>query len=113
SCPLTAALVRAFIEFADLQLEERHFDEALAILEEARSLRPEPAVLDRLNLLGAEIEYRARRFDAATADFERVANSNSQFAPVAMFNAALGALQTGDQLRFIATANEFAKKGSD
>jgi lipopolysaccharide biosynthesis regulator YciM len=113
SCPRDAALVPAFIEFADLQLEERHFDEALAILEEARSLRPEPAVLDRLNLLGAEIEYRARRFDAATADFERVANSDSQLAPVAMFNAALGALQTGDQTRFIATANEFAKKGSD
>jgi lipopolysaccharide biosynthesis regulator YciM len=113
SHPQNAALVPAFIEFAQLQLEERHFDEALAILDEARSLRPELAVLDRLKLLGAEIKYQARRFDAATADFEQIANSDSQLAPVAMFNAALGALQKGDQARFIATANEFAKKESD
>jgi tetratricopeptide (TPR) repeat protein len=113
SHPQNAALVPAFIEFAQLQLEERHFDEALGILDEAQSLRPELAVLDRLKLLGAEINYQARRFDAATADFEQIANSDSQLAPVAMFNAALGALQKGDQARFIATATEFAKKGSD
>jgi Tfp pilus assembly protein PilF len=113
SHPQNAALVPGFIEFAQLQLEERHFDEALSILEEARSLRPEPTVLDRLNLLGAEIKYRARRFDAATADFEQVASSDSQLAPVAMFNAALGALQKGDQARFIAKVEEFGKKTSD
>lgn len=113
SHPPNSALAPAFIEFAQLKLEDRRFDEALAILDEARKLRPEPAVLDRLNLLGAETKYRARRFDAATADFEQIASSESQLAPVAMFNAALGALQQGDQARYIATANEFAKKGSD
>jgi outer membrane protein assembly factor BamD (BamD/ComL family) len=113
SCPQNPALAPAFIEFAQLQLEERRFDEALAILDEARRLRPEPAVLDRLNLLGAEIKYRARRFVAATADFEQISNSGSQLAPVAMFNAALGALQTADQARFVAKVDEFGKKAGD
>ena len=108
-----AALAPAFIEFAQLQLEERRFDEALAILDEARGLRPEPVVLDRLSLLGAEIKYRARRFDAATADFEQIASSESQLAPVAMFNVALSALQKGDQAGFIAKVDEFGKKTSD
>jgi TolA-binding protein/lipopolysaccharide biosynthesis regulator YciM len=108
-----AALAPAFLEFARFELEDRHFDEALAILSEARALQPEQAVLDRLNLLAAETKYRARRFDAATADFEQIARSDSQLAPVAMFNAALGSLEKGDEARFVANVEEFSKKIGD
>ncbi len=113
SHPQNAALALAFIEFAQLESEDGHFDEALAILDETRTLRPEPTVLDRLNLLVAETKYRARRFEAATADFEQIASSDSQLAPVAMFNAALGALQKGDQARFVAKVDELGKKTTD
>ncbi len=95
--PLNPALTPAFIEFAQFELEDRRFDEALTILDDARMLRPEPAMLDRVNLLAAEVKYRARRFDVATADFEQIARSGSALAPVAMFNSALGSLQQGDR----------------
>ena len=111
--PTNAALGPAFLDCARFEMEERRFDEALEILNEARTLRPEPPVLDRINLLAAEINYRSRRFDAATADFEQVANSSSQLAPVAMFNAALGALQKGDEPRFVANVQQLGTKTND
>ena len=113
SYPQNAALAPAFLDFARFQVEEHRFDEALEILNDARALRPEPAALDRVNLLAAEINYRTRRFDAATADFEQVATSDSQLAPVAMFNAALGALQKGDETRFVANVEQLATRTSD
>lgn len=111
--PPNAALAPAFLDFARFEMEERRFDEALAILNDARDLRPEPAALDRVNLLAAEINYRTRRFDAATADFERVATSSSQLAPVATFNAALGALQKGDGPRFVANVQQLGSRAND
>ena len=111
--PQNPALAPAFIEFAQFELEDRSFDEALAILNDTRSLQPEAAVLDRLNMLAAEIKYRARRFDSATADFEQIARSESELATAATFNAALGWLQKGDQMRFVANVEELGKKASD
>jgi TolA-binding protein len=111
--PPDAALTPAFIEFAQFELEDRRFDEALTILDDARTLRPNAAMLDRVDLLAAEIEYRAKRFDTATSGFEKVARSGSALAPVAMFNSALGSLQQGDEPRFVANVEEFAKKTSD
>ena len=111
--PQNPALAPAFLDFARFEIEDRRFDEALAILSDARSLRPEPATLDRLNLLAAEINYRSRRFDAATADFEKLATSGSQLAPVAMFNAALGALQNGDETRFVANVEQLGTNAKD
>ena len=70
-------------------------------------------MLDRLDLLAAKIEYRARRFDAATADFERIARAESQIAPVALFNAALSSLQNGNEVRFAANADEFGRRAGD
>jgi TolA-binding protein len=111
--PQSPVLASAFLEFAQLELEERHFDEALAILNEAQTLRPEPAVLDRVNLLAAQIQYRAKHFDAATAGFDQIAHSDSPLASPAMFNAALSWLQKGDEVRFLADAEEFGNKTKD
>jgi TolA-binding protein len=49
----------------------------------------------------------------ATADFEKLAGSDSQLAPVAMFNAALGALQKGDEMRFAANVQQLGTKSAD
>lgn len=111
--PPLPALAPAFLEFAQLELEEHHFDEALAILNEARSLRPEGAVLDRVNLLAAQIQYYARHFDAAIAQYEQIARSDSTLASMATYNAALSWLQKGDEPRFLATAEEFGNQTKD
>ncbi len=111
--PQLSVLASAFLEFAQLELEDRHFDEALTILNEARTLRPEPAVLDRVNSLAAQIQYHAKHFDAATAGFEQIGHSDSTLASLAMFNAALSWLQKGDETRFLADAEEFGNKTKD
>ena len=108
--PIFAA---ALLEYANLELQDRHFDEALAILNEAGSLRPEPALADRINFLAAQIQYHARHFDLATASFEQIGHSDSALASPAMFNAALSGLQKGDNTRFLADAEEFGNKSRD
>ncbi len=109
----SAALAPAFLEFARLELEDRRFDEALAILNEAQALKPESAVLDRIKLLAAETDYHARRFGAATAGFEQIAHSSSPLATMSMFNASVGWLQLENHTHFLADYQEFAKKGGD
>jgi hypothetical protein len=103
----------ALLEYANLELEDRHFDEALGILNDAGSLRPEPAVADRINFLAAQIQYHARHFDLATDRFEQIGHSDSALASPAMFNAALSGLQKGDNTRFLADAEEFGTKSRD
>jgi len=70
-------------------------------------------VLDRVNLLAAQIQYRAKHFDAATAGFDKIGHSDSTLASLATFNAALSWLQKGDEARFMADAEEFGKKTKD
>src|SRR3989454_5165617 len=108
--PQLPILASAFLEFARLGLEDRHFGEALAILNDARSLRPEPAGLECVNFLAGQLQYHGKNFDAAIADFEQIGRSDSTLAPVAMFNAALSWLQKGDDSRFLADAEEFGNK---
>jgi tetratricopeptide (TPR) repeat protein len=109
----SASLAPAFLKFAELEMEDRHFDEALAILNGARALLPNAATLERINLLAAQTQYRARRFDAATIAFEQVARSPSSLAKMSRFDAALGWLQLGDHDRFLADSQDFAKAGAD
>lgn len=113
SYPHLPELAPAFLDFAAVELDNDHFDDALAILNEARNLRPDSTVLYRLDLLAAKVEYRAKRFDAATTDFEKIARADSDIAPVALFNAALSSLQNRNDVRFVADANEFARRTGD
>ena len=103
----------ALLEYAKLQFEDGHFDEAIALLQEARALQPEPALLDRINLLSGESHYAAGQFQPATERFEQIAHSASPFAATARFNASLGWLQLGDQTRFLSLANELDAQGAD
>ena len=107
------SLAPALLEFAQLQMQDQHFDQALAILDQARALRPATQLLDRITFLGAEIQYRAKRFDASTTTFEQLGHSSSSLAKTSMFNAALGWLQLGDRRRFGADYRVFAEKGGD
>jgi predicted negative regulator of RcsB-dependent stress response len=112
SQPRFAELAPALLEFAELELEDRHFDEAIAILNDARALEL-GAQLDRINLLAAQTQYRAKRFDIATVAFEQVGHSASPFAKMSLFNASLGWLQLGDRARFLADYGDLAKQGGD
>jgi tetratricopeptide (TPR) repeat protein len=107
------ATVPALLEFAEFEIDERHFDEALAILDDARLLHPEPALLSHIDFVSAQAHYLSRRFDTATAAFEQIAHRDSPWAKAALFNASSGWLQLGNHARFVADYNELEQKGGD
>jgi predicted negative regulator of RcsB-dependent stress response len=107
------AIAPALVEFAKLEMEERHFDEAITILNEASSLRPEPSLLDRINLLTAQAQYAAKRFEAATMAFEQIGHAASPWAKIALFNACTGWLRLGNRGRFVADYSELERQGGD
>jgi tetratricopeptide (TPR) repeat protein len=107
------ALAPAFIEFAKFEMDDRHFDEAIAILDEARLLHPESALVARINFLSAQANYLAKRFDTAAAAFEQIARSNSPWTKTALSNASSGWLQLGNYARFLADYSELEKQGGD
>jgi tetratricopeptide (TPR) repeat protein len=107
------ALVDGYIEFAQLEVGDHHFDEALRILEAARALRPGSHELAKINWFTAETQYQAKRFEAAARQFEQVARSSSPFRDAALFNASLGWLQLGNDARFLADYEEFSKQTRD
>jgi TolA-binding protein len=107
------AIAPALLEFAQFEVDDKHFDEAIAILDHARSFHPEPSLLSRIDFLSAQAQYLARRFDRAAAGFERVARSRSPWTKVALFNASTGWLQLGDHARFLTEYSELEKVGGD
>ncbi len=106
-------VVGALLDFAQLEAEDRHFDEAIAILDDARLLHPDLLLVDRLNLLAAKTQYLAKRFEVATATFEQIGHSNSPLAKVALLNASAGWLQLGDHERLAANYHELERQGVD
>jgi TolA-binding protein len=107
------AIAPAFLQFAQFEVEDRHFDEAITILDDARLLHPEPALLARTDFLSAQAHYLAKRFDTATAAFEQIAHSNSPWARVALFNASSGWLQLGNHARFLVDYTELEQQAGD
>ncbi len=99
-------LAEAFFEFAKLEIEDRHFDEALAILNDARALLPGPSLLDRMNLLAGRAQYFAKKFQAAAETFEKVAHTSPGLAGDSLFNASLAWLRLGDSARYLTDAGE-------
>src|SRR5437870_6652165 len=107
------ATAPALLEFAEFEIDDRHFDEALAILDDALLLHPDPGLLNRIDFVSAQAHYLARRFDTATAAFEQIAHRDSPWTNAALFNASSGWLQLGDHARFVADYNELEQKGAD
>lgn len=108
-----SAVAPAMLELARMELENRHFEESLAILAETRTMRPELALLQQIDLVTAQAYYTANQFEAATKAFESIAQSGSPFAKMSLFNASLGWLQLGDRARFIANYSELEKQGGE
>lgn len=108
SKPKEKEFASAFLEFAELAIERGKSDLALAILEEARALRPESNVLDRINMLAGQAQYEARQFDAAATTFEGIARSSSPLAKTSLINASLAWLQAGNRERFAADSGQLA-----
>jgi TolA-binding protein len=106
-------VVGALLDFAQLEAEDRHFDEAIAALDGARLLHPDPLLVDRINLLAAKTQYLAKRFDVATAAFEQIGHSNSPWAKVALLNASAGWLQLGNHERLAANYDDLERQGVD
>src|SRR5213078_1748358 len=48
------AISPALLEFAQFEVEDKHFDEAIAILDDARSFRPAPPLLTQIDFLSAQ-----------------------------------------------------------
>ncbi|MFN2541541.1 MAG: tetratricopeptide repeat protein [Chthoniobacterales bacterium] len=109
----SGALAPALLEYAQLKVADGDFETALAILNESQALQPEPAWRERINLLIGQIEYQAKRFDKAGAAFEQMAHSRSPWAQLALFNASIAWLQSGNYARFLADSDELAKHGGD
>jgi outer membrane protein assembly factor BamD (BamD/ComL family) len=107
------ALAQGLFEFAQLEIDERHFPEALAILNDARAKRPSPAWQDRITLLMARVYYQARQFDKAGETFEQVANNSPRLRRDSLLNASLAWLQQNDRDRFLADTRELAGSGSN
>jgi len=107
------AIAPALLEFAQFEVEDKDFDEAIAILDDARSFRPAPSLLTQIDFLSAQAQYLARRFERASADFEQIARSRSPWAKIALLNASTGWLQLGSHARFLADYSELEKAGSD
>jgi outer membrane protein assembly factor BamD (BamD/ComL family) len=107
------AIASALLEFAQFEMDDGHLDEAITILNEARLLHPEQALLTRINFLSAQVNYLAKRFDTATAGFEQIAHSNSPWTKIALLNASSGWLQLGNHVRFAADYSQLEKQGGD
>src|SRR4051812_21814230 len=111
--PAFAPLAQAFVEFAQLAFEDRKFENASAILNDARALKPATLLLQRIDSLEARVEYAAHNWRAAAERFEQIARNGRQTAPEATFNASIAWLQARDNSRFITDAAEFAAAGGD
>jgi TolA-binding protein/thioredoxin-like negative regulator of GroEL len=107
------AIAPALLEFAQFEIEDKRFDEAIAILNDARSFHPTPSLVSQIDFLSAQVQYLARRFDRASVDFEQIARAGSPWAKVALFNASTGWLQLGDHARFLADYSDLEKMGGD
>jgi TolA-binding protein/thioredoxin-like negative regulator of GroEL len=107
------AIAPALLEFAQFEVEDKRFDEAIAILGDARTFHPTQSLLTQIDFLSAQAHYLARRFGRASADFEQIARSRSPWAKVALFNASTGWLQLGDHTRFLADYGDLEKLGGD
>jgi thioredoxin-like negative regulator of GroEL len=107
------ALAEGLFEFAELEMEQRHFEEAVAILREALALHPSPLCQERITLLTARAHYQAREFAQAGQMYEQVANTSPSLRRDSLYNASLAWLQQNDRTRFLADTRELAAAGAN
>ena len=107
--PANAELAGAFLENAQLLLEDRRFEAATAALEVARSLHGGREIEERIAFLAGRLEYAAGKFDVAAKDFQRVALTSTKHSKAALLNESFAALRAGDGAQ-LAAANDQLKE---
>lgn len=100
------AVAAGLFQFAELEMNDRHFDEALAILNDALALQPPPPWSTRIMLLMGRAQFQARHFDTAAQIYERVANTSPSWRREALYNASLAWLQQNNNDRFLADTKD-------
>lgn len=105
--PRLPALAEAFLEDAQLQLEQGRSDDALAALDTARALEPGRALRERIEMLAGRSHYAAGRFDSAAQTFRKVPHNH------ALFNVTLAWLQAGDAPQVAAATQELKSRGDE
>jgi outer membrane protein assembly factor BamD (BamD/ComL family) len=111
--PKTAEFAPAFVEYAQLEMDNGEFDAVIDALGEARDRAKNPALLARVDMLAGQANYRSKHFDAAAPAFEEAAHLYPQFAPTAIYNAALSSLRMGNHAQFLVDATELNAQPSD
>lgn len=114
SAPRTPILSEAWLEFAQFEMEAGRVTEALAILEEARSLQPPPAVAHRIEMMLGATHRAANSFAAAAETFRQlVEESPPTVANDALYNATIAWLEAEEPAKADATRTELEKRGAN
>ena len=111
--PLLPALAPAFLGYAELLIEHRELERAIAALEKARALRPEPAVADRVEFLIARCQFDAQQFPAAARTLQKPAQPERPFATAAAFNTSVAWLYAGEPGQADSASRELQARGAD
>jgi outer membrane protein assembly factor BamD (BamD/ComL family) len=111
--PSAPALAPAFLEYAQLALEDHRYDKAADVLQAARALRPDAAMLARIDMLAAGSHYRAGRFNVAAETFHRIAQQNTAHATDALYNTTLAWLEAGDAPKAAAATEALKARGTN
>ncbi len=91
----------ALIEFAQLELDNKNFDQSLTILEEARYANPTGPLKEKIDLLKGRVQFAARNFESAASTFENLALNAPNLASESYYNASLSWLQGNNHARFL------------
>ena len=91
----------ALIEFAQLELDNKNFDQSLTILEEARYANPTGSLKEKIDLLNGRVQFAARNFESAASTFETLALNAPRLASESYYNASLSWLQANNHARFL------------
>ena len=107
------ALAPGLVQFAELEMEDRRFEDALTILNDALALASPAPWSERITLLIGRAEFQARQFDKAARTFEKVANHSPALRRDSLFNASLAWLGQNDKDRFLADTKELVSSGEN
>jgi hypothetical protein len=111
--PPHAELTPAFIEYAQMLLDDREFAVALAALDTARALSPAAESRHRIELLTGSIHFAAERYQLAAQTYRQLARDRGSAANEALFDAGIAWLQASDESHVIAAAQELKDRGAD
>ncbi len=113
SHPAAAELTEAFLEHAQLLLQEGRPDDVMTALDAARPLADSPAALHRIEAIAGEAQYAAAHFADAAQTFRRLARERGSAGDAALVNASFAWLEAGDETHVAAAQQELTERNSD